>query len=76
MRLTNEQLEKATACQSAEELQALAKTEGIELTDDEAEAYFAELNNVHVSDEELDAVAGGKDCDQYDDHCPGENSGV
>ena len=59
MRLTKEQLERAAACKSAEELQALAATEGIELTDDEAEAYFAELNSVNVSDEELDAVAGG-----------------
>ena len=66
MKLTNEQMERAAACQSAEELQALAKAEGYELTDEEAEAYFAELNNVHVSDEELDAVAGGKDCRYYD----------
>ena len=62
MRLTSGQLEKAKACASAEELRALAASEGIELTADEAEAYFAELNSVHVSDEELDAVAGGKDC--------------
>ena len=60
MRLTEGQLKKARACKSAEELQALAAAEGIELTADEAEAYFAELNSVHVSDEELDAVAGGK----------------
>ena len=74
MRLTEDQMDRAAACQSAEELQALAATEGIELTDEEAEAYFAELNDVHVSDDELDAVAGGK-CDDYD-HCPGENSGT
>ena len=61
MRLTSGQLEKAKACASAEEFRALAASEGIELTADEAEAYFAELNSVHVSDEELDAVAGGKD---------------
>ena len=61
MRLTSGQLEKAKACASAEELRALAASEGIELTADEAEAYFAELNSVRVSDEELDAVAGGKD---------------
>ena len=60
MRLTEEQMQKAAACQSAEELQELAKAEGIALTDDEAEAYFAELNDVHMSDDELDAVAGGK----------------
>ena len=66
MKLTTEQMQKAAACKSAEELQALAKSEGIELTDEEAEAYFAELNNVRVSDDELDAVAGGKEpCDDY-----------
>ena len=70
MRLTAEQMSKAAACKSAEELQELAASEGIDLTDEEAEAYFAELNNVHVSDEELDAVAGGK-CDDLDDtYCP------
>ncbi|MBR1578923.1 MAG: hypothetical protein IJ668_00265 [Selenomonadaceae bacterium] len=61
MKLTEGQLEKARACKSAEELRSLAATEGLELTADEAEAYFAELNDVHVSDEELDAVSGGKD---------------
>ncbi|MBR1579865.1 MAG: hypothetical protein IJ668_05135 [Selenomonadaceae bacterium] len=61
MKLTSDQLEKAKACASAEELRSLAATEGIELTADEAEAYFAELNSVHVNDEELDAVSGGKD---------------
>ncbi|MBR1578924.1 MAG: hypothetical protein IJ668_00270 [Selenomonadaceae bacterium] len=60
MKLTEGQLTKARACKSAEELRSLAASEGIELNDEEAEAYFAELNDVHVSDEELDAVAGGK----------------
>ncbi|MBR1578932.1 MAG: hypothetical protein IJ668_00310 [Selenomonadaceae bacterium] len=44
----------------------MAKSEGIELTDEEAEAYFAELNDVRVSDDELDAVAGGG----KEDECP------
>ena len=70
MKLTSGQLEKAKACASAEELRALAASEGIELTTDEAEAYFAELNSVHVNDEELDAVAGGKGCS---DKCRNED---
>ena len=41
--LTKEQIEKAMACETAEELMALAKAEGVELTKDEAEAYMAEL---------------------------------
>ena len=62
MEFTKDQIEKASACKSVAELQELAKAEGIELTDDEAETYFAELNNVRVSDAELDAVAGGRPC--------------
>ena len=67
MKFTTEQIERAAACESAEELQSVAKAEGIELTDEEAEAYFAELNDVHVSDDELDAVAGGggKGCSEH-----------
>ena len=59
MQLTKEQIERAAACESAAELQAPAKSEGIALTDEEAEAYFAELTDVQVSDDELDAVSGG-----------------
>ena len=46
--------ERVQACTGADELVALAKTEGLEL-----------------SDEELDAVAGGNDwssCNQYEDY--------
>ncbi|MBR1578935.1 MAG: hypothetical protein IJ668_00325 [Selenomonadaceae bacterium] len=60
MEFSKEQIERAAACKSVAELRELAKSEGIELTDDEAETYFAELNSVRVSDDELDAVAGGK----------------
>ena len=67
MEFSKAQIEKAAACKSVAELQELAKAEGIELTDDEAEAYFAELTDVHVSDEELDEVAGGKKCKRYCD---------
>ena len=36
--LPKEQIQKAMACETAEELMALAKAEGIELTKEEAEA--------------------------------------
>ena len=58
--LTKEMIEKAMACQTAEELMALAKAEGIELTKDEAEAYLVEMEDVELADEELQQVAGGK----------------
>ena len=56
----NELLEKARAAKSAEELMALAKENGMEMTEEEAAAYFVQLNKSgELSDEELDNVAGG-----------------
>ena len=43
--ITKEMLEKAMQCKTAEELIALAKAEGIEVTKAEAEAYLAELSD-------------------------------
>lgn len=47
------------ACETAEELMALAKTEGIELTKEEAEAYMVELANFELDEATLENVAGG-----------------
>ena len=44
MELSKEQMSKASACKSAEELQTLAKAEGYELTDEEAEAEFTGID--------------------------------
>ena len=57
--LTKEQIEKAMACQTADELMELAKTEGFDITKDEAEAYMAELADVELDDEALSKAAGG-----------------
>ena len=38
--VTKEQIQKAMACETAEELMELAKEVGIELTKEEAEAYM------------------------------------
>ena len=59
--LTKEQIEKAMACKTADELMKLAKAEGYELTKDEAEAYMAEFADVELDDETLKKAAGG-DC--------------
>lgn len=60
MELNKELLEKAKEAKSAEELMSFAKENGMELTKEEAEAYFAQLNKSgELSDEELDNVAGG-----------------
>jgi predicted ribosomally synthesized peptide with nif11-like leader len=57
--LTKKQLEKALECKTAEELIALAKTEGFDITKDEADAYLAEMANFELDSKELDKVAGG-----------------
>ncbi len=59
--LTKGQIMKAMACKTAEELMALAKSEGFEITKDEAEAYFAELSDVELDEKILANAAGGKD---------------
>ena len=50
---------KAMECKTVEELIDLAKAESFELTKDEAEAYFAEMNDIELDEEKLKAVAGG-----------------
>ena len=57
--LTKEMLAKAMQCKTAEELIALAKTGGYEITKEEAEAYLAELADVELDEEKLKLVAGG-----------------
>ena len=59
-KLTNDMLEKAAKCKTADELIALAKKSGIEITKAEAEAYLDELQNVELDEKTLDEVAGGK----------------
>ena len=41
------------------ELMALAKSEGFEITKDEAEAYFAEFADIELDEKALRNVAGG-----------------
>jgi hypothetical protein len=61
-KITDEMLAKAAKCNSADELVALAKTEGIEITKAEAEAYLDELDNMELDTDTLAHVAGGKGC--------------
>ena len=58
-KITKEMIAKAAKCETAEELIALAKTEGIVITKAEAEAYLAELENRELDSKALDKVAGG-----------------
>ena len=68
--LTKEMLEKAMQCKSADELIALAKTGGYEMSKEEAESYLAELADVELDEKQLKKVAGGgcyPDCPK--DYC-------
>ncbi len=58
--MTNELIQKAKACKSADELLALAKENNYPMTEEDAERIFAELHTEgEVSEEELDNVSGG-----------------
>ena len=65
--LTKEMVKKALCCKDADELLALAKSEGYEMTREEAEAHMAEINDFQLDDEAMKAVAGGvKTCYMVD----------
>ena len=66
MKFTSEQIGKAMAAKTAEELLAMAKAENVAMTEDEAAKIFAELHKTgEMSDAELDNIAGGKEDDAY-----------
>ena len=58
--MNEEMILKAKEARSAQELHALAKQNGIEMTEESAEAYYQQLRKIgEISDDELDNVAGG-----------------
>ena len=60
MNFTPEQLTKAKAAKSVEELLAIAKENGMELSEEEAKNYFEQWHKEgEIADDELDNVAGG-----------------
>ena len=62
---TPELIAKAKAAKNAAELFELAKAAGVELTEEEAKAYFDQLHTGGaLDDDDLDAVAGGSSCGQ------------
>ena len=69
--ITKEMLAKAMQCRTAEELMTLAKSEGCEVTKEEAEAYLAEIDDFELEEEALEKVAGGYNiCENYGQACP------
>jgi len=61
MNITSELITKAKEAKSAEELLALAKENGLDFTEENASAYYAQLHPTsgELSDDELDNVSGG-----------------
>ena len=57
--ITKEMIAKAMQCKNADELIALAKTRGMEMTREEAEEYMAELADFELDADTLQNVAGG-----------------
>ena len=57
--ITKEMIAKAMQCKNADELIALAKTGGYEMTKEEAEAYMTELSDFELDDIALKNIAGG-----------------
>ena len=66
--ITKEMIRKAMQCKDADELMALAKANGFDITKDEAEAYMVELADVELDGDVLKSVAGGHDYFCW--HCP------
>ena len=58
-KISQEMLTAAMQCKDADELMALAKAEGFDITKDEAEAYMAELEDYELDEKQLTKVAGG-----------------
>ena len=68
--ITKEMVGQAMQCTTAEELMALAKGSGFDLSREEAEAYMAELADVELDEAQLQKAAGGgcyPDC--KNDYC-------
>ena len=68
--LTKEMVGQAMQCKTADELMALAKGSGFDISQDEAEAYMAGLTDFELDEAQLNKAAGGgcyPDC--KNDYC-------
>ena len=57
--ISKEVVEKAMQCDTPEELMALAKEHGFEITTKQAEAYLADLEDFDLDSEQMKKVSGG-----------------
>ena len=70
--ISKELLAKAMKCDTPEELAALAKENGIEVTVEQAEAYLMEAKDIDLDSVQLEQVDGGGcwgDCKKYNRTC-------
>lgn len=74
--MNQELITKAKAAKSVEELLELAKASNMELSEEQAKEYFAQLNppKGELSDDELDNVSGGGCGESKVKYCPNCNS--
>ena len=73
--ITKEMIAKAMQCHTSEELRAYAKSEGYDITREEAEAYLEEFSDIELDETSLKHVAGGAynpDCYKNLEKCLGE----
>ena len=59
VQITKELMAKAMQCDTPEELVALAKEHGFEITTKQAEAYLVELEDFDLDSEQMKKVSGG-----------------
>lgn len=62
---SNDVKEKAMECETVEEIMALAKENNVLLTEEIAREILKASASGDLTDEELDAVAGGKNCCEW-----------
>jgi len=62
MELTQEQIAQVYACKTPEDLMALAKANGVELDEEEAQVLLSDYAEGALADEELENVSGGDGC--------------
>ena len=58
--ITDEMLKKANECKNTDELIALAKEYGVELTQEQADAFMDEATDTELSAEALDQISGAR----------------
>ena len=57
--ITREMVDKALTCETPAELVKLAKGEGYEMTEAEADAYLSELADIQLDSGQIKKAAGG-----------------